>query len=240
MKRRFSLLKQLWPTTKCVLCGGRSEKHYPGLCAPCLARITERREKLVFCSRCGSFYGDHFRDCPKCYLEPRTFLKKDGIFCAVPYDADGSALVKKLKYGNRRDIAETMARLLFRYSDIDGDFDVVCAVPLHARRMKMRGYNQSEVFARRIASEMDLPYGELLERIVDTASQTRLNHDCRLKNVAGAFALTEDISVKGARVLLVDDVLTTGATALECTKVLKAHGALRVGIAVFAAAGGNR
>ena len=167
-------------------------------------------------------------------------MKKDGIFCAVPYDDDGSTLVKKLKYGNRRDLAETMARLLFRYSDIDGDFDMVCAVPLHPCRMKLRGYNQSEVFARQIASEMELPYVDLLERVVDTVSQTNLNHARRIKNVEGAFALAEDISVKGARILLVDDVVTTGATALECAKVLKEHGAVRVGIAVFAAAGGSR
>ena len=167
-------------------------------------------------------------------------MKKDGIFCAVPYDEDGSTLVKRLKYGNRHDLAETMARLLFRYSDIDGDFDVVCAVPLHSCRMKMRGYNQSEVFARRIASEMDLPYVDLLERVVDTVSQTHLNYDRRLKNVAGAFALAEDVPLKGARVLLVDDVLTTGATSMECAKVLKEHGAARVGIAVFAAGKGGR
>ena len=197
------------------------------------------REKLVFCSRCGTFYGMAFRDCPKCYLEPRKFLKKDGIFCALPYDEDGSVLVKKLKYGNRRDLAETMTRLFFRYSDIDGDFDVVCAVPLHPDREKLRGYNQSEVFARCIASEMGLPYGEFLERVVNTESQTKLNFPRRLKNMKGAFAPVEGISLKGVRVLLVDDVVTTATTVLECSKVLKECGADRVGIAVFAASAGG-
>lgn len=239
MNKKEALLKWIFPTTKCVICGGRSTKAYPGLCEDCLERMADTRDSLVFCSRCGTFYGKAFRNCPRCYFDDAKFPRRDGLFCAVPYDEDGSTLVKKLKYDNRRDLGETMAKLFFRFSDIEGDFDAVCAVPLHKNKQRRRGYNQSEVFARRIAEEMGLPYMELLERVTDTASQTKLTYHQRLKNMKGAFALGEGCVVKGARLLLVDDVVTTGATALECAAVLKKNGAKRVGIAVFAAAKGK-
>lgn len=145
--------KSLWPTTRCVICGDPCEKLYPGLCRFCLEQIVEEREKEIFCSRCGMFYGQNFRNCPHCYFDAAKYSRRDGLFCAVPYDANSGILVKKLKYGNRRDLAETMMRLFFRYTDVDDDFDVVTAVPLHKKKRKQRGFNQSEELARQIAGK---------------------------------------------------------------------------------------
>lgn len=235
MKWKEILTKTIWPTTKCVICGGKSEKLYPGLCADCLRRMAEQREKEVFCPRCGSFHSAKFRNCPRCYLDPPKFPRRGGLFCGVVYDENSSVLVKKLKYNNRRDLAETMAKLFFRYSEIEGDFDVVTAVPLHKERKRERGYNQSEVFARLVAEGMGLPYEELLIRTRNTVSQTKLPYHQRLHNMEGAFSVIDAEHVMDKRILLVDDVVTTGTTSLECAATLKRVGAKVVGIAAFAA-----
>lgn len=235
MKAGERICKWIWPVTRCVICGGRSERLYPGLCGRCLGRIVAQREKEKFCSRCGMFYAASFRQCPRCSFDRPKYAQRDGLFCAMPYDEDNAVLVKKLKYGNRRDLTETMARLFFRYTDIDGDFDAVTAVPLHREKQRQRGFNQSRELAIRIADEMGLPYAETLVRTVNTVSQTKLSYGERLKSMKGAFALGKDVSVVGKRLLLVDDVVTTGATIRECAAVLRQAGAARVGLASFAA-----
>ncbi len=154
----------------------------------------------------------------------------------MPYDEDSSLLVKNLKYGNRRDLAETMTRLFFRYAETDDAFDVVTSVPLHREKQRQRGFNQSREIALRVAEEMGLPYEETLVRTVNTVSQTRLSYRERLRNMKGAFSLGKDVDVRGKRILLVDDVVTTGATMKECAAVLRSAGAKRVGMASFAAA----
>ena len=235
MTLKERILKVIWPTTKCVVCGGKSEKNYPGLCKSCFKRMDAHRAKEVFCSRCGSFHPNRFKNCPRCYFDPPKFSVRGGLFCALPYDEDSRMLVKYLKYRNRRDLGETMAKLFFRYSEIDGDFDVVTAVPLHKIRQKERGYNQSEIFARCIAQGMGLPYKSYLIRRVNTVSQTKLPYQQRLHNLEGAFSVLDADAVKGKKILLVDDVVTTGTTAKECASVLKSAGAKRVGIGAFAA-----
>ena len=236
MKAKDRICKWIWPATRCVICGGRSGQLYPGLCDGCLERMAAHREKERFCSRCGMFYAAFFRQCPRCFLERPKYPQRDGVFCAMPYDEDNAVLVKKLKYGNRRDLSETMARLFFRYTDIDDHFDAVTAVPLHRERQRQRGFNQSRELALRIADQMELPYTETLVRRVNTVSQTKLSYRERLKSMEGAFGLVKGVSVVGKRLLLVDDVVTTGATILECAAVLRQAGAARVGIASFAAA----
>ena len=224
----------LWPTTRCVVCGGKSEDTHPGLCEVCYEQLPESREKVCFCPRCGRFYGREFRQCPGCFGTESRFLK-NGLFVGVPYDGIGGMLVRKLKYNNRRDLIPTMVRLFFRYSEIDTDFDMVTAVPLHRRRLRERGFNQSEELAKAIAEGMSLPYETLLERVIDTPSQTALDYRRRCSNMKGAFRVIEREKAEGCRVLLVDDVVTTGATAKECVAALKKAGVKRAAIAAFAA-----
>ena len=236
MQWKDRICKWIWPTTRCVICGGRSERLYPGLCSACLTRMVKQREKETFCARCGMFYASSFRQCPHCCFDSPKYPKTGGFFCAMPYDEDNSRLVKKMKYGNRRDLAETMTRLFFRYSDIEGDFDLVTAVPLHREKLRQRGFNQSRDLALRIAEEMKIPYEETLVRTVNTMSQTKLSYRERLKSMKGVFSMAEGVSVTGKRILLVDDVMTTGATIRECSAVLRKAGARSVGLASFAGA----
>ncbi len=110
---------------------------------------------------------------------------------------------------------------------------LTCGVPMHAARRRQRGYDQAALLAARVAASLGIPYRPLLRRIRSTPPQTRLGQTARLDNVAGAFASENAL---GASVLLVDDVLTTGATTAACRTALLAAGARTVHVAVVARA----
>jgi ComF family protein len=113
------------------------------------------------------------------------------------------------------------------------EYDLIVPVPLHRHRLKERGFNQSLLLARSIAGNFDMPVDfESLRRIRETGPQVNLGGAERADNVKGAFAAGD--SVKGKKVLLIDDVLTTGSTVRECAKTLLGKGALEV--AVYTAA----
>lgn len=233
---KFSLAKIIWPTTRCVLCGGSAIPEYPGLCRRCLERMFTNGAREVFCQSCGAFYAAQFRVCPNCFLKTPSY-RKNGIFAAFPYDEDSGVLVKKLKYNNRRDLAETMAKLFFAQINLNAaDYDLVTAVPMHKKRLRERGYNQAAVFAQQIAQTLSLPFtGDLLCQKAETVSQTALTYRERLQNLKGAFSLEHPTNLRGKRILLVDDVITTGATMKECGAVLTAAGAKKVVFVAFAA-----
>jgi len=115
-------------------------------------------------------------------------------------------------------------------------FDCVCAVPLHRVRKRERGYNQSELLARKLASELGLPFVQPIYRRVYTRSQTNLSRQARLQNLAGAFALRKRSDIAGKRVILVDDVFTTGSTVNEAAQTLKDAGAAKVAVLTAARA----
>ncbi|HMM07000.1 MAG TPA: ComF family protein [Clostridiales bacterium] len=234
--KKLSLAKIIWPTTRCVLCGENAVPEYPGLCRRCLERLFTNGEREVFCQSCGAFYPVPFKVCPNCFLKTPSY-GKNGIFAAFPYDEDSGVLVKKLKYNNRRDLAETMAKLFFARVNLNAvDYDLVTAVPMHKKRLRERGYNQAAVFAQQIAQTLSLSFaGDLLCQKVETVSQTALAYRERLHNLKGAFSLGVPGELEGKRILLVDDVITTGATMKECGAVLRAAGAKKVVFVAFAA-----
>lgn len=109
------------------------------------------------------------------------------------------------------------------YSELGWQVDRIVPVPLHRKARRRRGYNQSEKLARAMSSTLDVKLDELLERRRDTPSQTRLKGDERRTNVSGAFGVRGDVS--GLRILLVDDVVTTGSTLVSCASALVEAGA---------------
>lgn len=133
-------------------------------------------------------------------------------------------------------LADEMLRAL-----LDEAFDLVCFVPLHSRRLAWRGFNQSQLLAERIAARRGCPCIPALVRIRNTHAQAKLPHDERAANVAGAFALRPGAAevLSGRRVLLVDDVVTTGATIGGCREQLRAAGAEVLCAAFTVTAGGG-
>lgn len=149
-------------------------------------------------------------------------------------------LLHQLKYRNRPEIGVEMGRLYglaLLQSGYQGEWDVIVAVPLHPMKQKRRGYNQSEKFADGLSKSLVIKQAELLERKKFTDTQTKKSRLQRLDNVEEVFELRPNQNIFGLRILLVDDVITTGATLCACANVLLANGAKHVDLATIAAGG---
>ena len=146
------------------------------------------------------------------------------------------SLIRRHKYGLDQSLQKALAEFLgdaLPYSATD--CDVVIPVPLHRRRLWWRGFNQAALLARTISQRLDKPLDlQTLTRTKVTTPQTSQDHDARRRNVRRAFSVARAARIKGRRVLLVDDVMTTGATVDECARVLMAAGAARVDVLTLA------
>jgi len=157
---------------------------------------------------------------------------------AVRYDDISRALVLALKYGDRLDLAPTMGRWTAHAgTEILSEADALVPVPLHWRRLWARRFNQSAALAAAISAASGVPVTTAaLKRVKATAQQVGLSRAERATNVQGAFRVPEDgkTEVRGRRLIVVDDVLTSGATAEGCAKALLRAGAANVDVLVFA------
>ena len=147
------------------------------------------------------------------------------------------SLLHQLKYKNKPEIGAELGRIygsiLMSYN-FQENWDQITPVPLHPLKQKRRGYNQSEQFANGLSESLGVPVIKSLERVLFTETQTKKSRVDRIANVAQVFAIT-DKEVIGKRVLLVDDVMTTGATLVSCANLLLGHQAKTVDLAVIAA-----
>jgi ComF family protein len=133
-----------------------------------------------------------------------------------------------MKYGGMRPLAGPLGDYLARALPLDEAFDAVVPVPLHWFRRFQRGFNQAQLLARHIGKKRNLPVLRAVRRVRATRTQTGLTNTKRRQNVAGAFRARRGRRVEGLRLLLVDDVMTTGATASACASALKRAGAKSV------------
>lgn len=189
------------------------------------------------CGQCGEpielAYHDDAR-CGACLADPPPF---DRARAAVAYGPIARALALKLKYGRRPGIAQTMARPMRRVGGAMLDGALIAPVPLHRRRLWSRGYNQAALIARALArdgtGELAL---DLIDRLKATPPLRGLGRLARERTVAGAFRLDPKWAqvVKGRRVVLIDDVYTTGSTVRGCARVLKRAGAGEVNVLCWA------
>ena len=210
-----------------------------GLCAACWESI--RPVESPLCPRCGISATSPFpgvrvedRPCGRCLRRPPAF---DGARCALVFEGAVRTLLHLFKFDDRRDLARPLSRALLSALPPGEPVDLVAAVPLHWTRHLARGYNQAALLARRIARARRVPFASgLLVKRRRTPDQFRLDAASRRRNVQGVFAVRRCWSrrrggtkpLAGRCVLLVDDVLTTGATAEACARALKAAGAARV------------
>ncbi|MCH7401676.1 ComF family protein [Belliella kenyensis] len=147
-------------------------------------------------------------------------------------------LLHQLKYKNKPEIGIELGQLygyLLKDVGLDKNWDMITAVPLHRNKFRRRGYNQSEQFGLGISKSLGIPYVPLIVRHIYTETQTSKSRIERLDNVASVFGIDGSFEVQGQRILLVDDVMTTGATLTSCANVLLNANAKVVDMAVIAA-----
>lgn len=219
-----ALLRALFPR-RCIYCK-RVIPPEALSCKTCADDIP--RMEMPICYRCG-----RSRKLCICRGHQRQF---DRCIAAMRYEDGAAAAVKRLKIENDADDVETMAEemaVVCRERLDAAAFDVVTFVPMRKAEYRDRGYNQSELLAKEVASVLGIPCRALLTKCFDIRPQKALKANERAGNVLGAFDATEDLTDK--RVLLVDDVITTGSTLHECAKMLKIRGAVSVTALTFAA-----
>ena len=209
-------LKLLYPTRAiCMGCGTQAGFEREWLCEECRAALAKR------------WIGA---------APPPKDSGIDGAAFAYLYAGPAGSMVRNLKYGGTRRLAEPMARAMAGALEAiqPTGAGMIVPVPMHPERQRRRGFNHAALLAERLGGRTGLPVCDVLVRTRNTRQQARLSDAQRLGNLAGAFALAGPVS--GRRILLVDDVCTTGATAAGCAAVLKAGGAAAVYLLCFAAA----
>ncbi len=158
----------------------------------------------------------------------------DAAYCFGEYEGALRELIHLFKYGRMKPLSRPLSAHLAAALPRDQPFDAVVPVPLHWRRAWSRGFNQSELLARAMARRCGIPVLKSLIRDRATETQAGLTHARRRSNVANAFRMKRRRSVQGMRILLIDDVMTTGATGSACATALKRAGAKSVSLLTLA------
>jgi ComF family protein len=212
----------------------------PFFCAACLKGVMPLEPPL--CPRCGVMFKGRVGDdhlCGRCREQPPGFLKARAAFV---YDRSLVDVIHCFKYKEKQQLAVPLGQLLQRaFGRYWGDerVDAILPVPLHGRRLRSRGFNQSELLVRAwkngpAGAQAPPLVAGVLRRVRATASQAGRGRREREVNIRGAFAVRRPETIAGRHLLLVDDVVTTGATAAEAARVLLKSGAARVDVLALA------
>lgn len=205
----------------------------PDLCLFCMAPL--RESELYACARCWAGLPV-FPDRTGAPLRSLRGLL-DRLWIGWAYDERVRRIVHLFKYDGRPELAETLVREWLRaipHAEELGEAEVLLPVPIHAARMRWRGFNQSERLAKQLGKSLGLPVaGQEAIRIVNTPSQTLLDREERWRSVAQAFQILQPKRFQGRRVLILDDLATSGATLHALARLLKGCEASAVWAAVL-------
>ncbi len=204
-------LSKIWEwifPPRCLFCAERKAVNEDHLCKDCANIPTERVYR---------FFAIHERR--RAYtLECRATMRYRGAFRST---------LHRFKFRNETYLAKPLAKQLSYAIDRDRTYDCITAVPVSAERLKERGYDQSELLAKELSKLTGIPYRAQLTKKIHNRTQHNLPSADRERNVRGVYAAAE---CTGLRILLVDDIVTTGATVRECARVLYRAGADDVGV----------
>ena len=193
-------------------------------------------EAEYFCRSCRtpfveSYPLDDDQLCQSCREGNVTF---NAAYSFGGFDGSLSRLIHLLKYSKIETLAAPLSELLLRALPRDERFDLIIAMPMHWRKQWARGFNQAELLAAPVAARYGLRLAKPLKRTRYTEAQAGLDDRGRQANLNASFAVTDTALVRGKRILLIDDVFTTGATLREATGVLKRAGAAWVTVLTLA------
>jgi ComF family protein len=218
---------------------------YPRYCLACHEALV--KGELNVCTSCMLHLPrTNFHKTPNnvLFTKLQGRMQLDHAFSFLLFIKDGRVqrLLHELKYNNRPELAVELGRV---YGEellphhIQNSIDLIIPVPLHASKLRKRGYNQSEAFAQGLSDSLQRSVNATcLERVLKTETQTRKSKLMRWENVREVFSVRDNGEVKGKRILLVDDVITTGATIEACAMELSAAGATSISVASIAYAEG--
>ena len=220
----------------CMACRAE-EATTENLCQACNLRLLAL-VALPYCRRCGAGLSGGLPAAESCRACPSTLPRYDCVIRLGPYEDPLRIIVRQLKYHRQEALRGHLGRLLGAAvaARCEVPLDLVLSVPMHWRRRLARGYDHALVLAKAVAGELDLPVGNELLRVRHTPPQAHLTRTRRIENVRGAFDVRRGAALAGAKVLLVDDVTTTGATANEAARGLLRAGASSVTLAAVAKA----
>lgn len=209
---------------------------FPETCAGCRERL--REDELYICGECHNSLtiltpGERLAEYNGRYKSEKLI---DEIYplLGMTRDSIEIEIIHRVKYRNKQKLAHWLGQLHAKMITDYCDYDFVSPVPLHKLKLLERGYNQSELIARGISAESNIPFKNCLKKTVYTETQTHKSAFERRKNIRNTFEPVQGADITGKWVLLADDVLTTGATVSECAKVLKENGAAKVAVATIA------
>ena len=228
LKLKDDILDFVYPQN-CPICQKPLEREEKEVCEDCWKTLAFLPSP--FCPYCKSFLEDEEtvfnHRCP--YLSKPEDRKILAVKSLGTFDDYYQKLIHRFKYDKKIPLGKYLAQSLGKIVEQERDFvncDLVIPVPLHPARYRERGFNQSEILAQGISQTMNLPLEkEILKRKKNTKDQTYLNAQQRAENVRGAFVITQPEKIKDKKVILVDDVITTGATLNECARMLQKAGA---------------
>jgi ComF family protein len=218
---------------RCPSCGAITSEQ-GALCADCWQHL--RFLGPPHCACCGQPFpldvGAEAR-CPRCLTRPPRFDRARAVF---RYDEASRPLILRFKHADRIAVARPFARWMARAGGaLLAEADLLVPVPLHPWRLFRRRYNQAALLALELSRLSGVPvWPDALRRIRATPPQGRLSGRARHRNVRGAFRLRQPQAVAGRRILLIDDVMTTGATLEECARLLRMGGASGVDVLTLA------
>jgi competence protein ComFC len=210
----------------CTICSAQIDLD-KYLCQQCEAKLV--RIKAPFCAKCSEPFPGAITtpfNCANCAHRPLYFENAVSLFRSRGI---ARRIILDFKYGHQIYLRHLVASWLFAAMEDARlraqKFDLIIPVPLHPARQRERGFNQAALLAQLLSERVLIPVRPVLERIRYTTTQTAFDRTERMENLRGAFRLRKSADVQQLRVLLVDDVLTTGSTLSECARVLKRSGA---------------
>ncbi|HLA28716.1 MAG TPA: ComF family protein [Syntrophales bacterium] len=223
---------------RCMACGAVLSEEKQSFCSDCFLEIKFIRSPL--CSCCGQPFaepGDKDHLCGDCLLSrpPFSVARTLGRYEMALMD-----VIHKFKYGGKIASGVRLGKMMAEssYGDFNiADYSLIMPVPLHTRRLRERGFNQSMILAEEISRLFSVNLDFLsLRRAVCTESQTSLSKEMRERNIKSAFSVVDAEKIKGEKIILVDDVYTTGSTVKECARILLKNKAAEVAVLTLARA----
>ncbi len=231
-----SLFRIVYPQY-CVGCGKLlvGDKR---LCHSCWIKFSSVRN-IRSCPTCGSILGPYQKvDDGRCYVCRGVSIPIVGAVVLGRYDIPLDSMIREFKYKSALHIGEYLSDLLAeKLKEVDwiDEVDLIVPVPLHWLRLVSRRFNQAEFLAECVSEKLGIRWCELAKRIRYTRSQVGLSKSARIKNVKGAFRVKSKFlsDLKGMNVCIVDDIMTTGATAFELARTLKRAGVGKIYLAIL-------